>query len=106
VNKLGERLAVTRQLTREEAVKLDKRYHNANYTQCWDEGEKNANRFEDYIDVTEAGLVMFRDLELEVPFISVLEGKKFSGTRTLNEDEVNYLVRYKLSAREWVMYFF
>ena len=106
VNKLGENIEVTRQLTREEAVKFDKRYWHANYAQFWDEGEKNTNSFEDYIDVTEAGLAMFRELKMDVPFISVLEGKKFSGTRTLNENEVNYLVRYKRSAREWVMYFF
>ena len=106
VNKLGERIEVTRQLTREEAVKLDKRYHNANYTQCWDEGDMTTNRFDDYIQATEAGMEMFRELKMDVPFISLLEGKKFYRTRTFNEDEVNYLVRYKLSARDWVMYFF
>ena len=66
VNKLGEKIEVTRQLTREEAVKLDKRYWNANYTQCWDEGEMSTNRFDDYIQATEAGMAMFRELKIEM----------------------------------------
>lgn len=106
VSKLGEKIEVTRQLTRAEAVKLDKRYQYANYTQCWDEGEKNTNSFENYIQATEAGMAMFRELKMDVPFISLLEGKKYHSTRTLNEDNVNYLVRYKPSARDWVMFFF
>ena len=106
VTKLGEGIEMSRQLTRNEAVKFDKRDGNSNYTQCWDAGERTTLRFEDDLDLTKAGITIFNELKLDVPFISVLEGKKYSGTHILNENDVNYLVRYRRYAKDFVMYFF
>jgi len=33
---------------------------------------------------------LLKELQLDVPFISLLEGKKFHGTLTLNENDVNF----------------
>ena len=106
VSKLGEKIEVCRELTREEARKIDKREYSSNYTRCWDAGERNTIRFEDRDELTKAGMEAFKELGLDVPFISLMEGKKTSITRTLNENEVNYLVRYTPSAKDWVMYYF
>lgn len=106
VAKLGENIPVFRELSRKEAVKMDFMKGGYNYAEMWDHEEKTTFRFREKEDLVEAGIKMFRELNLDVPFISVREGKKYHGTRTLNEDDVNYLVRYGILSNSHIMHWF
>ncbi|MFN3555647.1 MAG: hypothetical protein ACK4VN_06770 [Bacteroidales bacterium] len=106
VTKLGENIPVFRELSRKEAVKMDFMKGGYNYAEMWDHEEKTTFRFREKEDLVEAGIKMFRELNLDVPFISVLEGKKYHGTKTLNEDEVNHLVRYRVLVSDMLEYWF
>ena len=88
VNKLGERMEVLRAFSREEAIELDDYYFS--YLRAWNRWERGINRFEHFEDLNRAGMDLLKELQLDVPFISLLEGKKFHGTLTLNENDVNF----------------
>ena len=94
VSSLGKAVNVTRELSLEEAQRLDIIDRTGVYAETWQQGGRESCRFEDLYTLTQAGLKAYEDLETDLPFISLLDGCKFSGTVTRNENEVNYLPRY------------
>ena len=94
LSSLGKAINVTRQLSLEDAKRLDKFDSTTVYEAAWHRGERESCRFEDMDMLMQAGLQAYEALETDVPFISLLEGRKFSGTLTRNENEHYYLPRY------------
>ncbi len=94
VSSLGKVINVTHQLGLDDARRLDKMDGTTVYESAWQRGERESCRFEDMEMLMKAGLQAYEALETDVPFISLLDGGKFSGTLTRNENEQYYLPRY------------
>ena len=103
VSSLGKAVNVTRTLSLEEAQRLDKMDGTGMYEEAWHRGERGSCRFEDPETLMQAGLKAWEALQTNLPFISLMEGCRFQGTLTRNENGHYYLPRYTYprGLREW-----
>jgi hypothetical protein len=78
VKYLGENIEVFRDITLDEAKKLDIKDQSCGSCQRrWERGDKKSNRFNTFDEIVKAGIVKYKELNLKCDFISLYEGSKY-----------------------------
>jgi len=79
VRHIGEQIELSREMTFDEAKKLDAKDQSGGRVQRrWMRGEKDTTRFDSFEQVVASGIAKWKELGLECPFISLYEGEKYS----------------------------
>lgn len=77
----GEHIELRREITLEEAQKLDIKSQNFGmYQRHWRNGEKTVNMFNELHEVVEAGMKKYNELGLTCPLINLYEGERYKET--------------------------
>lgn len=88
VKYLGKNIKLDREITFEEAIKLDIKDEGDSYKRSWYRGEKTTHRFNSMDQVLQAGIEKWRELNIDCPFISLYSGEKYSKNKFSDSETI------------------
>ncbi len=80
VSTFGRTVKLEKILTEKECAEFDRKDRGVSYTRRFKLGEVKSARFNTIEEITKAGVEYYKNLELDVPFISLRKGDKFKET--------------------------
>lgn len=87
VRHIGEEIELTREMTEQDAIKLDEIDGGKTHQRHFRLGDKQTKRFDTFAQVVKAGYDKWKELNLDCPFITLYEGDTYD---IKNVKENNY----------------